>query len=212
MKPMLFFLFILIVQTSFAQNKPMSGDIQAKVKQATINYLKPYFTENELKQNVILVDSESTVTLKVPLNRIETGAITAKMISKIEVNVRVSLPEYNDYLNLELNHKFEVKENIAYHRNNENLSALRLNSIKEYIEYHNNKKILPIDTVYQFICRTYPNQLWNKPKVSRNSFPPYTFYYEALENQCNPCKQIRIQLNELKEMGSNNVDMIPLKK
>jgi hypothetical protein len=206
MKGFFVFIFTLGFQTIVAQD----NNIQTLTHKAMVNYLKTYFSDNELKQYFTIADSLSTVSLKIPLHQIQTNAITPKSISKIEYEVSVNVHDYHDMISLELNNQFIVKEKMGYN-NNQNLTAQRMNSLKQFITYHNNNQILSRDTVYQFICKTYPNQQWNKPTISRGSFPPYSFYYETLETNCSKCKQVRSQLNELKEIGGNDVQMIPLK-
>jgi hypothetical protein len=203
-------LILLVLNLSVsAQSQPSS--IQSQLHQALNTYLGTYFSPADLKTYFKVNDTLTTVAFKAPLHQTAATGISPSWISAIEASVEVNIHGYHDFLNLELNKRFEVKENIASYRNNENLTATRINALKEFLELHKANQILSPDTILQYVNKTHPYQQWNRPNISRKSFPPYTFYYETLENHCNPCQKIYTKLNELTEIGENKVQMVTVK-
>ena len=202
-------ILISITSSLSAQSKPSS--IQTQLHQALNTYLGTYFSPTDLKSFFKVNDTLTTVAFKAPLHQTAATGISPSWISAIEASVEVNIHGYHDFLTLELNKRFEVKENIASYRNNENLTATRLNSLKEFLELHKANQILSPDTILQYVNKTHPSQQWNRPSISRKSFPPYSFHYETLENHCNPCQKIYTKLNELTEIGENKVQMVPVK-
>ena len=191
---------------------PTKNEIDKKARQATIDYLLKYFSKDDYTTYLKINDRYSSISCKVPLGQISNNAISEDWISEIEIKVEVNINNYQDFFTIDLRKDFTVKEKIAYYRKGENLTEQLITSLKYYMVQVRENKLLSPDTVFKYVEKNYPDKKWSKPKISRSSFPPYQFYYEVMEADCSPCKKVFIDLIELKKIGDNNVEMIPINK
>ncbi len=215
MKQRILFLLCLFYVNFISAQKGVTytqAEIYTKAKKATDDYLLNYFSKEEYNAYLKINDEYSKISYNVPFNQMASNNIDPNWISEIEVSVECTSKEYHTFITLNLRKDFTVKENIAYYRNNENTTALFIQSIKDYLTIEKNHKILNADSVRQFVSTTYPDKKWGKAKISRNSFPPYQFYYEVMEDSCSTCKKVFIQLTEFALLGDHKVEMVPIEK
>lgn len=202
---------MLYYNLTFSQGgiKYTKEEIYKKAKESTKMYVLKYISKDDYDKYFSLNDEFSELKITMPFDELKENTIAKKWIHKITVALNFNFNAYHDSYSIELRNDFSVIEKIDF-KNSDTLSAIYFKSINSYIAAFKENRILNTDSVYHFIVKNYPDKKWGKPQIKRNSFPPYQYYYEVLEDSCSSCKRIYIDLTELKEIGKEKVTMVPI--
>lgn len=213
-KIVLIVLSLFVSGVSFSQDKTIytKDEILKKANKCVEDYLLKCFSKADYDAYFKINESSSNLELNIPLNELNNTGIAKNWIRKIKVLVDINIGNRHDAYEFEVRKDFTVIENMSYrNKGEENITMQFFNSLKAFIDLKNSNKILPADSVFRFVSITYPDKKWGTPNIKRNSFPPYQYYYEVMQDSCNSCKRIYIHLQELIELGKNKVEMIPIK-
>lgn len=142
---------------------------------------------------------------------IEKNSINKKSVNKIIIQLDFKSSIYSSQLEFVLNNDFEIIEHKSFNLK-ENYSKDLLTSYSIFIKSIEEGKILDSNKIFEYITNLYPDKKWSMPELSQNLFPPYNFHYRVLESNCKSCRSVLIDILELKEIGKENNDMIPIKE
>jgi hypothetical protein len=209
MKSIVLLFTILTSGAAFCQDTAYYSASFLKDKAATNarEYLSKFFTENDFTHHVRLQKKETQLYLLPEYRKRKSDSIPMHWVEGYRVSYSFETSSYSTILTIELRSNFKVIENIDPIKK-VNLQALFYQAHGDYLKLINEDKLIHEDSVYQYVVQRYPDKKWGQAEISRMSFPPYRFYFRVFENDCNPCDEILIELDELKEIERNSHQLI----
>ena len=214
MKKVLFILIIIFnIQLTYSQvtNPGYKDSIIGNSKKEVERYFLKYIDKKYYTKYFSLDYKNSNIRLLQSFEEIEKNSINKKSVNKIIIQLDFKSSIYSSQLEFVLNNDFEIIEHKSFNLK-ENYSKDLLTSYSIFIKSIEEGKILDSNKIFEYITNLYPDKKWSMPELSQNMFPPYNFHYRVLESNCKSCRSVLIDLLELKEIGKENNDMIPIKE
>ncbi|HCS21661.1 MAG TPA: hypothetical protein DIW47_14070 [Bacteroidetes bacterium] len=209
MKNILLLLMILTSGAAFSQDTAYFS--VAILKEQAIDsaqeYMSRFFSENDFTHHVKLQKQKTQLFLLPEYKKRKLDSVPMHWVEGYHVTYAFETAFYSTTLTIVIRGNFKVYEHIDYIEK-VNLQALFYQAHSDYLKRIQEGKLIHADSVYQFVKQQNPDKEWGKAEISRTSFPPYRFYYRVFESNCNPCEEILIELDELKEIERNSHTMI----
>lgn len=206
-----FCLFFVGLSWLFAQSPTFYTEqtLKRKAIDSVSQYLHKHFDPATFDKHIHILEEDVFIYYTIPSKTVKKDSISTGMIRRIEVFSQFTTEHYKGSISLEVGADGKVIEKM---RMGEpvNLTVMFIQAHLQYLQALNEGKILPSARVLDFVKQQHPKEEWSEPKVTRMSFPPYSFHYHVFQNNCSPCNAVNVSLTTLEELNTETYQMIPI--
>lgn len=208
MKKILLAILLFVSMGSHAQDgRPLTKvEMKNRALSTVENYILKYVDKETYKKYFSLDEHKSYGTFNLPFDNMNTDQLTPAMVEGFRVEMNFNSPLINSGYTFKLDGNFTILENKTFQ--NDNYTEQFMQSLNHMAKVLDNNAILTTSEVRDWVRQTYPGKRWMHPTLMQNNWPPYDFYYEVFQDNCNPCLSLKVAVDTLQVLKEKSNEMI----
>jgi hypothetical protein len=205
MKKIIIATILLLNLTINAQEREVFSKVELKEKAilSVENYLLKYMDKDIYTKYIKIDLSKSYGLFALPFSDFKSDSISIKLVEGFIIEIDFQNDILNSSYTFQLTNDLEIIEKTDF--KDENYTVQYINSLKDFASKIEAKRILPREKVQDYVVKKYPTLKWYTSEIQKNSWPPYYFYYEVQETNCNPCRSLHIAVDSLEIIGGDDI-------